>query len=70
MDESLDNLYEEAMFMADMYGIPKVLVDDYYNSFVEFVREELDKRVKTGQVNQEIHPEILLTVIMGEANID
>ena len=64
-----DALYQEAMFMADMYGIPKVLVNDYYEAFVEFVREELNNRIKTGIVKQEIHPEVLLTVIMGEANV-
>ena len=65
-----DALYQEAMFMADMYGIPKLIVDDYYEAFVEFVREEFNNRVKTGVVKQEIHPEILITVLMGEANVE
>lgn len=64
-----DSLYKEAMFMAEIYGIPKIIVNDYYEAFVEFVREELNNRIKTGMITTEIDPSILFTVIMGEANI-
>ena len=69
MDDKGDALYQEAMFMADIYGIPKLIVDDYYEAFVEFVREEFNNRMKTGVIKQEIHPEILMTVLMGEADV-
>lgn len=70
MDDKGDALYQEAMFMADIYGIPKLIVDDYYEAFVEFVREEFNNRMKTGVIKQEIHPEILMTVLMGEADVN
>lgn len=70
MDNKDDALYQEAMFIADMYGIPKLIVDDYYEAFVEFVREEFNNRIKTGVIKQEIHPEILMTVLMGEADVN
>lgn len=70
MDDKGDALYQEAMFIADMYGIPKLIVDDYYEAFVEFVREEFNNRMKTGVIKQEIHPEILMTVLMGEADVN
>lgn len=69
MDEERDPLYNEAMFMADMYGIPRIVANDYYDAFIEFVREEFNNRIKTGVIKQQIHPEILITVLMGEANI-
>jgi len=65
----IDTLYQEAMFMADLYGIPKLIVDDYYEAFVEFVREEINKRIKTGDTSTKINPEIFLQVIMAEANV-
>jgi len=65
----MESLYKELMFMSEIYGIPKIIVDDYYEAFVEFVREELNNRIKTGIVKEVIHPEILLTVLAGEANI-
>ena len=58
--EYIDSLYKEAMFMAEIYGIPKIIVDDYYEAFVEFVREEIDKRVKTGNQSIKINPEVFL----------
>lgn len=65
----MDGLYQEAMFMAEIYGIPQIVVDDYYEAFVEFVREELDKRIKTGVETTRINPEMFLQVIMSEANV-
>ena len=67
--DGYDSVYQEAMFMAEIYGIPKIIIDDYYEAYVQFVREELKKRVKTGVPTQVLNPEILFTVIMGEANV-
>ena len=66
--EYVDALYKEAMFLADMYGIPKILVNDYYDAFVEFVREEINKRIKTG-ITTKIDVNIFLQVLMAEANV-
>ena len=66
--EYTDALYKEAMFLADMYGIPKILVNDYYDAFVEFVREEINKRIKTG-ITTKIDVNIFLQVLMAEANV-
>ena len=66
--EYVDGLYKEAMFLADMYGIPKILVNDYYDAFVEFVREEINKRIKTG-ITTKIDVNIFLQVLMAEANV-
>ena len=66
--KEIDALYQEALFIADMYGIPKIIVDDYYEAFVEFVREEINKRIKTGMITK-INPEIFLQVILAEANV-
>lgn len=67
--EYIDSLFQEALFMAEIYGIPKVLVYDYYEAFVEFVREELNKRIKTGVPTTKINTEIFFQVLMAEANV-
>ena len=64
MDESL---YQEAMLVADMYDIPKVIVNDFYEAFVEFVREELSKRIRYGTAAK-INTDIFMQVVMAEAN--
>lgn len=63
-----NSLYQEAMQLARMYDIPEIIVDDYYEAFVEFVREEVNKRIKTG-MSTKINPDIFMMVIMAEANI-
>lgn len=67
-DRELEPLYQEAMFMAETYGIPKHIINDYYEAFVEFVREEINKRIKTG-MPYKINTDIFLQVIMSEANV-
>ena len=64
-----DSLYQEAMFIADMYGIPKIIVDDYYEAFVQFVREELENRVKKGMPPTKINTDIFFQVILAEADV-
>lgn len=63
-----DSLYQEAMFVADMYGIPKIIVNDYYEAFVKFVREEINKRIETG-IDTRINTDIFMQVILAEADI-
>jgi len=63
-----NSLYQEAIQLARMYDIPEIIVDDYYEAFVEFVREEVNKRIKTG-MSTKINPDIFMMVIMAEANI-
>lgn len=63
-----DALYQEGMYVAKLYDIPKVIVDDFYAAFVEFVREEVNKRIKTG-VATRINPDVFIMVLMSEANI-
>ena len=67
--EHIDSLFQEALFMADIYGIPKIIVYDYYDAFVEFVREELNKRIKLGMPSTKINTEIFFQVLMAEANV-
>ena len=55
--------------MADIYGIPKILVYDYYDAFVEFVREELNKRIKLGMPSTKINTDVFFQVLMAEANV-
>ena len=67
--EYIDSLFQEALFMADIYGIPKILVYDYYDAFVEFVREELNKRIKLGMPSTKINTDVFFQVLMAEANV-
>ena len=64
-----DYLYKEACFMADIYGIPQIVVDDTYEMFLQFVREELKHRIKTGMPTQKIFPETYMTFLMSQANV-
>lgn len=64
-----DSLYQEAMFIADMYGIPKLIIDDYYEAFVQFVREELNNRVKKGMPPTKINTDVFFQVILAEADV-
>lgn len=66
--KDMNGLYQEAMYVAEMFDIPKIIVDDYYEAFVEFVREELDKRIKKRSYTR-IDTSIFMQVIMSEANI-
>lgn len=63
-----DALYQEGCYVARLYDIPQVVVDDFYSAFVEFVREEVNRRIKTGVVTR-INPDIFIMVLMSEANI-
>ena len=67
--DGADALYQEAMFISDMYGIPKLIVDDYYEAFVQFVREELDKRIKLGMPPTKINTDIFFQVLLAEADV-
>ena len=67
--DAIDDLYQEAMFLSDMFDIPRIIVHDYFMAFVDFGREEINKRMKMGMVNNVIDPDMLFDVIMSEANI-
>lgn len=65
----MEELYKEAMFMAEIYGIPKIVVDDYFEMFVQFVREELNYRIKYGRTKSDIRPEIFMTILLQQAEV-
>lgn len=67
--DAVDDLYQEAMFLSDMFDIPRIIVNDYFMAFVDFGREEINKRMKMGMVNNVIDPDMLFDVIMSEANV-
>ena len=61
-----DSLYQEAIYVAKTFDIPECVIDSYYEAFVKFVREEIDKRIKTG-VSTKINTDIFIDVIMTES---
>lgn len=61
-----DSLYQEALHIAKTFDIPECVIDSYYEAFVKFVREEIDKRIKTG-VSTKINIDIFISVIMTES---
>ena len=67
--DAIDDMYQEAMYLSDMFDIPKIIVNDYFMAFVDFGREEINKRMKMGMVNNVINSDMLFDVIMSEANV-
>lgn len=65
----MEELYKEALYMSEIYGIPKVVVDDYFEMFVQFVREELKYRLKYGNVKHIIEPQMFITILMQQAEV-
>ncbi len=65
----MEDLLKEALFAAHTFGIPEIVVYDYYDAFVQFVREELKRRIKYGYPTTKINTDIFMQVIMSEANI-
>lgn len=62
----MDEMFQEIMMTCDLLDIPLEDAEYWYEHYLEFVREEFESRLKGNSPNK-INPDILKTVIVGDA---
>ena len=62
--DGYEMLYQDIVTTCRTFGIPEDVGDDVFYGYVEFVREEINKRIN-GKVANPINSEELIRIVMA-----